>query len=64
MAACLEGVDAIALTGGIGQHDGALRDELEQALAWLQPFALVQIAADEEGQIARLCRQTANAADG
>ena len=64
MAACLGGVDAIALTGGIGQHDWALRDELEQALTWLQPFGLVQIAADEEGQIARLCRQTANAADG
>jgi acetate kinase len=61
MAACLGGVDAIALTGGIGQNDQALAEELAQALAWLQPFELVQIAADEEGQMARLCRQAANA---
>ena len=64
MAACLGGVDAIALTGGIGQNDQALKDDLAQALAWLQPFALVQIAADEEGQIARLCCLAASAADG
>ena len=60
MAACLGGVDAIALTGGIGQNDQALADELNQALAWLQPFELHQIPADEEGLMARQCQQAAS----
>jgi len=59
MAASLGGVDVIALSGGIGEHDGALRRELATALAWLEPFALRVIAADEEGQIARSCRAAA-----
>ncbi len=60
MAACLGGVDAIALTGGIGQNDQALAGELSQALGWLQPFALHQIPADEEGLMARQCQQAAS----
>ena len=32
MAACLGGVEVIALSGGIGEHDTALRDELAAAL--------------------------------
>jgi len=59
MAASLGGVDLIALTGGIGEHDQALRQELAQALAWLGPPELVVIPADEEGVIARSCRQAA-----
>lgn len=55
MAASLGGVDVIALTGGIGEHDGALKRELEDALAWLGPFKLLQVPADEEGVIARHC---------
>ena len=62
MAACLGGVDAIALTGGIGQNDQALAGELSQALAWLQPFELHQIPADEEGLMARQCQQAASPA--
>ena len=61
MAACLGGVDAIALTGGIGQNDTALAGELNQALGWLQPFELHQIPADEEGLMARQCQQAARA---
>lgn len=61
MAACLGGVDVIALTGGIGEHDEALRRELEEALVWLRPFDLLTIPADEEGQIARSCRTAAQA---
>jgi len=60
MAACLGGVDAIALTGGIGQNDQALAAELRQALGWLQPFELHQIPADEEGLMARQCQQAAS----
>jgi acetate kinase len=59
MAASLGGVDVIALSGGIGEHDGALRRELAAALVWLEPFALRVVAADEEGQIARSCRAAA-----
>ncbi|MEA5390089.1 acetate kinase [Cyanobium gracile UHCC 0139] len=55
MAASLGGVDVIALTGGIGEHDGALKRELEEALGWLAPFEMLQIPADEEGVIARHC---------
>jgi len=55
MAASLQGVDVIALTGGIGEHDGELRAELEQALAWLPPFELLVVAADEEGMVALSC---------
>jgi acetate kinase len=56
MAASLGGVDVIALTGGIGEHDGQLRVELVEALAWLGPCELIVVPADEEGQIARSCR--------
>ncbi len=59
MAASLGGVDVIAFSGGIGEHDGALRQETIDRLAWLQPFEVLVVPADEEGLIARLCRQAA-----
>ena len=55
MAACLGGVDVIALSGGIGEHDTALHGELTAALGWLGRHQLLVIPADEEGQIARHC---------
>lgn len=55
MAASLGGVDVIALTGGIGEHDDALRAELEERLGWLQPLQLIRVPADEEGLMARQC---------
>ena len=55
MAACLGGVDVLALTGGIGEHDLALRDHLAERLAWLGSPPLVVVPADEEGLIARQC---------
>jgi acetate kinase len=55
MAASLRGVDVIALTGGIGEHDRQLRSELAEALGWLRPFELIVVPADEEGLIARSC---------
>jgi acetate kinase len=57
MAASLGGVDAIALSGGIGQNDLLLEQELRERLAWLPPFQLLRVAADEEGMAARLCRR-------
>jgi len=54
MAASLGGVDQIALSGGIGAHDRQLLEELSGSMAWLGSVTWRQIAADEEGMIARL----------
>ena len=35
MAACLQGLDVIAFSGGIGEHDAALRQQVGQQLGWL-----------------------------
>lgn len=56
MAASLGGVDVVALSGGIGEHDQTLRAELQRDLSWLGPFRLLVVPADEEGVIARACR--------
>ena len=42
MVACLQGLDAIALSGGIGEHDVVLRSTLMQQMAWMG------IAIDED----------------
>ena len=57
MAASLRGVDVLALTGSIGEHDHQLQDELKQALSWWGDIDLIVVLADEEGMIARLCRR-------
>ncbi|MFN9547836.1 MAG: acetate/propionate family kinase [Cyanobacteriota bacterium] len=59
MAACLGGVDVIALSGGIGEHDQLLREDLAASLAWLPRTRLMVVPADEEGLIARQCRAAA-----
>lgn len=35
LVACLQGLDVLAFTGGIGEHDVILRAEVGQQLAWL-----------------------------
>jgi len=35
MVACLGGLDVLAFSGGIGEHDAVLRAEVAQRLAWL-----------------------------
>ena len=35
MTACLEGLDVLAFSGGIGEHDAVLRAAVCQALAWM-----------------------------
>ena len=55
MAASLQGVDVLALTGGIGEHDQELHNELQEALAWLPGLEITVVPADEEQMIARLC---------
>ena len=64
MAASLGGVEVIALSGGIGEHDQALRRDLTEALHWLGPVRLEVVPADEEGLIGRRCRAAAAAAGG
>ena len=57
MAASLGGVDVLALTGGIGEHDQQLCQELTEALRWWGDYTTVVIPADEEGMIASLCQR-------
>lgn len=35
MVACMEGMDVLAFSGGIGEHDGILRQQVCQKLSWL-----------------------------
>ena len=61
MTASLNGVDILAFTGGIGEHDQGLRDEILEAINWWGDVEIAVIPADEEGMIARLCRRQASA---
>ncbi|CRY90924.1 acetate kinase [Synechococcus sp. WH 8103] len=57
MAASLGGVDVLALTGGIGEHDKQHKQELATALSWWGDFLTVVNPADEECMINRLCQR-------
>jgi acetate kinase len=35
LVACMKGLDVLAFSGGIGEHDAVLRAEACQGLAWL-----------------------------
>ena len=35
MVGCMEGIDVLAFSGGIGEHDGILRQQVCQKLSWL-----------------------------
>ncbi|MCP9801452.1 acetate/propionate family kinase [Synechococcus sp. RedBA-s] len=59
MAANLGGVDVIALSGGIGEHDAELLADLKASMGWLGNVELVRVPADEEGLIARRCLSAA-----
>lgn len=63
MAAVLGGVDLIILTGGIGEHDLAVRTRLYLDLLWLNAAVRV-MPSQESAQIARhtasLCRHPAS----
>jgi acetate kinase len=61
MAASLNGVDQIALSGGIGANDAQLLAELQTSMGWLGAVQWLQIPADEEGMMARsVCRASAH----
>ncbi len=51
LVACLQGLDVLAFSGGIGEHDVALRHDLGQQLAWLgvviDPVLNLQATGDQ-----------------
>lgn len=51
LVACMQGLDVLAFSGGIGEHDVALRAELGQRMAWLgvqiDPVRNAQATADQ-----------------
>lgn len=53
MIAAMEGVDAIAFTGGIGEHAHAIRDNICARLSWAGPVPTFIVPAAEEQHIAR-----------
>ncbi len=55
MAVALGGIDALVFTGGIGEHDSATRAAICRHLAFLQPFEVLVVPADEERMIAGHC---------
>lgn len=57
MASSLWDVDALALSGGIGQNDQRLANDVRQRLTWLPAFKLKQVPADGEGMVSRVCRR-------
>ena len=56
MIAAMGGIDAMAFTGGIGENDKAVRDEIVKGLKWAGEVPVWIIPADEEGQIASEAR--------
>lgn len=53
MAAVLGGLDLIVFTGGIGEHDGAARQDIIDRLSWVGRFDTRILPAREEDIILR-----------
>jgi acetate kinase len=53
MIAALQGLDAIAFTGGIGEHAHAIRDDIVARLSWAGTPPVWVVPAAEEQHIAR-----------
>jgi acetate kinase len=53
LASALEGLDAIAFSGGIGQNVAFIREQIVRKLSWIGPFTVHFLPADEESVIAR-----------
>ncbi|HEV8463108.1 MAG TPA: hypothetical protein VGQ38_20645 [Gaiellaceae bacterium] len=56
MSAALGGLDAVAFTGGVGEHSTRVRDAICDRLAFLQPFDVHVVPAREDVVIARAVR--------
>ena len=44
MAACLQGLDVMAFSGGIGEHDAVLRSTLVRQMAWNRPWSCMDLS--------------------
>jgi acetate kinase len=53
MVAALEGVDLTVFTGGIGEHDAAVRAGICDGLSWIGGGSVRILASQEDEQIAR-----------
>jgi len=53
MIAAMEGIDAIAFTGGIGENSGEIRDRITARLKWAGDLPVHIVKADEERVIAK-----------
>lgn len=53
LSACIGGLDVLAFTGGIGEHDGVLRQQVAQALAYLG--VAVDTARNQSATGERVC---------
>lgn len=58
MIAAMEGLDAIAFTGGIGENDTAIREAITAHLAWAGHVPVHVVPAAEELYIAQQAAQT------
>jgi acetate kinase len=56
MAVSLGGIDALAFTGGVGEHSSLVREAVTEQLTLLGPFAVQVIHAREDAVIARAVR--------
>ena len=52
MIAAMQGLDAVAFTGGIGEHAAPIRDRIMQGLVWAGPVPHHVVPAAEERRIA------------
>ena len=48
MAVALGGVDGVVFTGGIGENSAIVRDKILSHLAFLKPFKMLIVPANEE----------------
>lgn len=55
MAVALGGMDALVFTGGIGENQEAIREQINEHLKFLNPFTTLVVQADEERMIAGHC---------
>jgi len=53
----ISGLDALVFTGGIGENQPAIRDKITSHLRWIGDIPVHVITTDEEGVIARACRE-------
>jgi acetate kinase len=60
MVVSLGGIDALAFTGGVGEHAASVREMILGHLSWMTPFEVLVIAANEDYMIAEHCREVLN----